>query len=128
MRLAAPDLLERLSLIAFDLYQRAAPREAGDAPIRIVDIDERSLKELGQWPWPRAVVAQLVDSLREAGAAVVAFDIDFAEPDRTSPGCCCRCWPKTGGAEEAERLLATFPIPTRAGGGDASPPVVPGSS
>ena len=85
MRIAASDLLERLSLFCFDLYQKAAPRESGDAPIRIVDIDDDSLSKIGQWPWPRTLVAQLVDRLREAGAAVVAFDIDFAEPDRTSP-------------------------------------------
>jgi len=84
-RVVASDLLERLSLFCFDLYQKAAPREAGDAPIRVVDIDDPSLKKIGQWPWPRTVVAQLVDRLREAGAAVIAFDIDFAEPDRTSP-------------------------------------------
>src|SRR6516162_2773658 len=96
MRFAASDLLERLSLFCFDLYQKAAPREAGDAPIRVVDVDDPSLKKIGQWPWPRTVVAQLVDRLREAGAAVIAFDIDFAEPDRTSPHCYCRCSAKTG--------------------------------
>ena len=84
-RLVAPDLLDRLSLIAFDLYQRAAPRQPGNAPIRIVDIDDRSLAQIGQWPWPRTIVAQLVDRLADAGAAVIAFDIAFAEPDRTSP-------------------------------------------
>jgi len=94
MRVAASDLMERLSLICFDFYQKAALRVAGDAPIRVVDIDDPSLSKIGQWPWPRAVVAQLVDRLREAGAAVVAFDIDFAEPDRTSPNCYCRCSPK----------------------------------
>src|SRR6516165_2993847 len=82
-RVAAPDLLERLSLFCFDIYQKAAPREAGDVPIRVVDIDDGSLSQIGQWPWPRSVVAQLVDKLREAGVAVVAFDIDFAEPHRT---------------------------------------------
>ncbi|HTV89596.1 MAG TPA: CHASE2 domain-containing protein, partial [Stellaceae bacterium] len=84
-RLAAPDLLDRLMLISFDLYQRIAPREHGNMPISIVDIDEDSLKKYGQWPWSRSLDAQLVDKLRDAGAAVLAFDIVFAEPDRTSP-------------------------------------------
>ncbi len=84
-RVVAPRLLDRLSLIAFDLYQRALPREPGNSPVRIVDIDDKSLATIGQWPWRRSVVAQLVDRLAAAGAAVVAFDIDFAEPDRTSP-------------------------------------------
>ena len=83
-RIAIPDVLDRLSLACFDLYQRAAPREPVDAPIRIVDIDDASLSKIGQWPWPRGLVAELLAKLRDAGAAVVAFDIDFAEPDRTS--------------------------------------------
>ena len=85
MRVTASSLIERLSLVCFDLYQKAAPRAAGDTPIRIVDIDDKSLTEIGQWPWPRSIIAQVIDKLREAGAAVIAFDIDFAEPDRTSP-------------------------------------------
>jgi adenylate cyclase len=84
-RVAAPQLLDRLSLIAFDFYQRLAPRAAGDSRVAIVDVDDRSLSKLGQWPWPRTTVARLLDRLAQAGAVVVAFDIDFAEPDRTSP-------------------------------------------
>src|SRR5215472_10096300 len=112
LRLTASDLLERLSLVCFDLYQKAAPRTAGDAPIRIVDIDDPSLNEIGQWPWPRTFVAQLIDRLREAGAAVIAFDIDFAEPDRTSPKLLLPLLAKNGvGADEAEKLLAAVPDP-----------------
>src|SRR6185437_11530293 len=84
-RIAVPGFLDRGALIGFDLLQRAAPRQTGNLPIRIVDIDDASLKEVGQWPWPRAVVARLLDRLREAGASVIGFDIDFAEPDRTAP-------------------------------------------
>jgi adenylate cyclase len=112
-RVAAPDLLDRMSLICFDLYQRAAPRKPkGDTPIRIVDIDEDSLKKIGQWPWPRTLVAQLIDRLREAGASVIAFDIDFAEPDRTSPKLLLPLMAQNGvGSAEAERLLAALPDP-----------------
>ena len=114
-RLLAPDLLERLSLIAFDLYQRAAPRHPGNAPIRIVDIDDKSLTRLGQWPWPRTVVAKLVERLADAGAAVVAFDIDFAEPDRTSPKLLMPLIAQNGVAEaDAQKLLAGLPDPDRA--------------
>lgn len=69
----------------FDLLQRLDPRRPADTPVRIVDIDEESLASIGQWPWPRSVLAGLVDSLYEQGAAVVAFDSIFAEPDRYSP-------------------------------------------
>ena len=112
-RVAAPDLLDRMSLICFDLYQRAAPRKPeGDTPIRIVDIDDDSLRKIGQWPWPRTLVAQLIDKLRKAGASVIAFDIDFAEPDRTSPKLLLPLMAQNGvGAEEAKKLLATLPDP-----------------
>src|SRR5215469_16574973 len=114
VRLSASDLLDRLSSFCFDIYQKTAPREAGDTPIRIVDIDDNSLKKIGQWPWPRSVVAQLVDRLRDAGAAVVAFDIDFAEPDRTAPKLLLPLLAQNGvGAEETERLLAALPDPDR---------------
>ncbi len=111
-RVAAPDLLDRLSLIAFDFYQRAAPRQPGNAPLRIVDIDDNSLAKIGQWPWPRTVVAKMVDRLAEAGAAVVAFDIDFAEPDRTSPNQLLPLIAQNGvGAPDAEKLLSALPDP-----------------
>ncbi len=111
-RLAAPDLLDRLSLIAFDLEQRARPRAPGNSPIRIVDIDEKSLAQIGQWPWPRTTVARLVDRLAAAGAAVVAFDIDFAEPDRTSPRLLLPLLDQNGGdTAAAAKLLSTLPDP-----------------
>jgi len=112
-RVAAPDLLDRLSLICFDLYQKAAPREAeAEPPVRVVDIDDDSLRKIGQWPWPRTLLAQLIDRLRDAGAAVIAFDIDFAEPDRTSPKLLQPLMVQNGiSAEEAERLLTTLPDP-----------------
>ncbi|MFO7570743.1 MAG: adenylate/guanylate cyclase domain-containing protein [Smithellaceae bacterium] len=47
----------------------------------IAAIDEKSLAELGRWPWPRATLAALVDQLSASGAKVIAFDIVFAEPD-----------------------------------------------
>ena len=114
-RLVAPDLLDRLSLIAFDLYQRAAPRQPGNAPIRIIDIDDKSLNKIGQWPWPRTIVAKMVDRLAAAGAAVIAFDIDFAEPDRTSPKMLLPLIAQNGvGAADAEKLLAALPDPDQA--------------
>lgn len=69
----------------FDEYQRLAPRQYQDMPVRIIDIDEASLKEIGQWPWPRDRLAFLVDRLSEMGAAAIAFDVLFSEPDRLSP-------------------------------------------
>ena len=111
-RLAAPDLLDRLMLISFDTYQRIAPREPSNIPISIVDIDEDSLNKYGQWPWPRSLDAQLVDKLRDAGAAVLAFDIVFAEPDRTSPKLLLARLNHDGDVDaETTRLLSNLPDP-----------------
>jgi adenylate cyclase len=51
-----------------------------------VNIDERSLASLGQWPWRRDVVGRLVTSVRDAGASAIALDVVFAEADRRGPG------------------------------------------
>ena len=76
----------------FDAYQRIHPREYQPAPVRIIDIDEASLNRLGQWPWPRSRLADLVDRLRQLGAAAIVFDMLFAEPDRTSPSLLLQQW------------------------------------
>ena len=74
--------LQVLRNAIFDQYQRWQPRDYVDAPVRIIDIDDESLKRLGQWPWPRTRIAALTARLQEAQAAVIGFDIVFAEPDR----------------------------------------------
>ncbi|MCZ8185585.1 MAG: adenylate/guanylate cyclase domain-containing protein [Beijerinckiaceae bacterium] len=85
--------LERLRHAVFDRYLAAKPRPVGDLPVVIVDIDDRSLQAIGQWPWSRGVLARLVDRLQEAGAATIGFDIMFPEPDRLSPARLSRTLP-----------------------------------
>ncbi len=85
LRWSDPAALRLAREATFDEYQRLAPRPYEPVPVRVVDIDEQSLAEFGQWPWPRDRVAQLIDAATEAGAAAIAFDIIFAEPDRLSP-------------------------------------------
>ncbi|WP_421726159.1 CHASE2 domain-containing protein [Bauldia sp.] len=86
VRIADPFFLQALRLIAFDTYQRLEPQTYdADIPVRVVDIDEESLARVGQWPWPRTTVAELLERLVAGGAATVAFDVLFAEPDQTSP-------------------------------------------
>jgi adenylate cyclase len=85
LQLVRPAALDRLGLLLFDSYQRAAPRAYEDSPVRVVDIDDESIRRLGQWPWPRTEIARLTERLGQAGASVVAFDVVFSEPDRTSP-------------------------------------------
>ena len=89
----------------FDLYQHITPRAYEHAPVRIVDIDDASLARLGQWPWPRTLVASLVDKLQADGASTIAFDIVFAEPDRTSPKQMLALW----GKKSLERTLGRLP-------------------
>lgn len=56
-----------------------------DPRVVVVDIDEKSISELGRWPWPRDVHARLVEKLTEAGAKVIAFDVLFTEADKDRP-------------------------------------------
>lgn len=77
--------INRLNTLVFDTYQRIKPREWSGSDVVIIDIDEASIERLGQWPWPRTVVAELTDKLGELGAAAIVFDVVFSEPDRTSP-------------------------------------------
>ncbi|MGE3772316.1 MAG: CHASE2 domain-containing protein [Gammaproteobacteria bacterium] len=69
----------------FDLYQRRLPRERNADPVLVVEIDDRSLREIGPWPWPRARIAQLVERLIVARPAAIALDVLFVEPDRYAP-------------------------------------------
>ena len=82
------DLDRRLEWLAYDLRVRLMlPEEVTPDPrIVIVDIDEKSLLQLGRWPWSRATIADLVDRVFEAGAAVLAMDVMFAEPERDGMG------------------------------------------
>ena len=85
LRLADPWPVQSLRLFYFDALQRLNPREPADLPVRVVVIDEDSLSAIGQWPWPRTILGELARRLGEQGAAVVVFDVLFAEPDRYSP-------------------------------------------
>src|SRR6185503_13607947 len=81
VRQADPGFIARLRLLGFDILQQTLPRtpDAG-YPVRIVDIDERSIKAFGNWPWRRDLLAQLIDSLFASGVRVVVFDMVFPEP------------------------------------------------
>ncbi|QNI01947.1 adenylate/guanylate cyclase domain-containing protein [Halomonas sp. SH5A2] len=74
--------LERLEWQTYDTRVRATLSEEADPSLAIIDIDERSLYEVGQWPWPRTVVAELVEMLFETyDAGLLGVDIVFAEPE-----------------------------------------------
>ena len=73
---------ERLDRWLVDARLRSA-QPAPDDRIVIIDIDERSLAEVGRWPWSRATLAELLDRLNERGRpSAIGFDVVFAEPER----------------------------------------------
>ena len=86
LRVFDPAPLQVFRAKIFDIYQKAEPREFSHQPVVIIDIDEESLAEIGQWPWPRTVIADLIRKLLvDYKVPAAAFDIVFAEADRTSP-------------------------------------------
>ncbi|MEH2508987.1 adenylate cyclase [Nitrobacteraceae bacterium AZCC 1564] len=107
VRVADPLPLEELRVRVFDMYQILQPRVTTQRPVVIVDIDEKSLSKLGQWPWPRTRVADLVKQLTNLGAAAIAFDIVFAEPDRLSPALAADTFANLD--EETRTKLRTLP-------------------
>jgi adenylate cyclase len=109
LRIWDPSPVARVRSLVFDAYQRVSPRQFDPSlPVRVVDIDEESLKRVGQWPWPRTVLADLVTKLGQNGAAAIGFDMVFPEPDRMSPANTLRFWPNAealaGLRQEIEKL------------------------
>ena len=76
---------ERQQAAWFDLHQTVRPRDVVTSPVLVVEIDQASLRELGQWPWPRTHLAKMVDIVGGAGAAVIGIDILMPEADGLSP-------------------------------------------
>jgi serine phosphatase RsbU (regulator of sigma subunit)/CHASE2 domain-containing sensor protein len=92
----------------FDAYQIMMPRSRVSAPAVIVAVDEKSLAQLGQWPWPRTLVARVFDRLAEYRPLAVGVDVIFAEADRLSPGAIAENNPHVGHALalQLKRLLS----------------------
>ncbi len=80
-----PDLLSSLDNRVTDAMFNIRGKKAPTPSIVIIDLDEKSLRSVGQWPWPRNTVAELIRNVQNAGAKVIGLDITFPESDRTSP-------------------------------------------
>ncbi len=79
-----PAILQQADRHIYDTFLRAnGGGDPSPAPA-LLDLDEKSLEEFGQWPWPRHLVAKLVATLTEYGAAAIGLDIILAEPDNSS--------------------------------------------
>ncbi|MBV8926271.1 MAG: adenylate/guanylate cyclase domain-containing protein, partial [Bradyrhizobium sp.] len=90
LRLLDPVPIRELRIRTFDTFQLLDPREKKIKPVTVVDIDEASIAKLGQWPWPRTTIADMIINLTNLGAVVIAFDAVFPEPDRLNPDVAAR--------------------------------------
>ncbi len=108
--ISAPRSYVHLRDLARDAAQRMSPRPFDpSAPIAIVDIDEASLAEFGQWPWPRNMMAQMTERLLAHGAIVLGYDMVFPETDRTSPEEIAKSWRRFGGLDAPQITLGDTP-------------------
>jgi adenylate cyclase len=110
LRVLDPAIVESARWLTFDSYQRLKPRVYNpQLPVKIVDIDAKSLTKLGQWPWPRTYLADLIQRLGEMGAAAIAFDMVFAEPDRHSPEQALASWTTSPEVEALRVAIKDLP-------------------
>ena len=77
--------VERLQAAWFDVLQSLWPRQVTTLPVTVVAIDQKSLLEIGQWPWPRNVLARLVRVIHRAEPAAIGINILMPEADALSP-------------------------------------------
>ena len=85
LRLWDPPPVQELRVRTFDMFQLIDPRTKAARPVTIIDIDDKSLAKLGQWPWPRTVIADMIHNLTSLGAVAIGFDVVFSEADRLNP-------------------------------------------
>ncbi len=78
-------LLSQLDYKIYDRLTNLFPSSNTPGSTVVVEIDEKSLKAFGQWPWPRMITAKLINTIADAKPSAVAFDIVFSEKDRSSP-------------------------------------------
>lgn len=80
-----PNILNIVRSRVFDFYQQTKPRATPEnSPVVIIDIDEKSLREQGQWPWPRTVIADFITKATALGVKVIGFDVTWPEADGKS--------------------------------------------
>ena len=79
------NFVKRIENISYDIYQSIFEENSEFNDVLIVDIDEKSIGEIGQFPWRRDVFANLVDKLENLEASVISFDIFFSEEDKQNP-------------------------------------------
>ena len=79
----APNVVVRLDNTALDYQFRLRGERSPGQEVILVLVDEKSLKEVGRWPWPRDKQARLIDQIHAGEPAVVGLDIIYAEPEES---------------------------------------------
>jgi len=80
----ATQIFSRVDNLIYDLGQRLVQTPAPD-DIVIVAIDENSLSQIGRWPWPRNIHADLLNRINQEHPSAIGFDVIFSEPDLANP-------------------------------------------
>jgi adenylate cyclase len=94
----------------FDLYQRIKPASSGPAsPFHIVSIDAESIEQVGPWPWPRTILADLADRAIAAGAKGVVIVEPVDTPDPLSPATIGDFWLSGARDQDLARQLSLLP-------------------
>ena len=85
LKTANPGFIKAVSFLSFDLYQKIFPLKKESSEVVIIDIDEKSLKKFGQFPWSRSVFARIIENVNTAEPKAIGFDVFFSEKDKQSP-------------------------------------------
>ena len=85
LKTANPSFVKAISFLSFDLYQKIFPLKKESSEVVIIDIDEKSLKKFGQFPWNRSVFARIIENVNTAEPKAIGFDVFFSEKDKQSP-------------------------------------------
>ena len=79
------NLKKRIGFLNYDLYQNIFEEDFSTNKVVIVDIDEKSIEKIGQFPWRRDVYSTILENLNTAEVSAIAFDIFFSEEDTQNP-------------------------------------------
>ena len=108
LQVFAPSLFSAARLGLFDSYQRLMGRDHHTDAVVIVAIDDASLRQIGQWPWPRQIQARLISAITGAGPAALGIDLLWPEPDQQSP----EQWLKHAGSLSAPLVAELAALPS----------------
>ena len=80
-----PSFIKSISYLSFDLYQKIFPLNKQTSEVIIIEIDEKSLRKFGQFPWNRSVFAKIIENVNRSNPKAIGFDIFFTEKDKQTP-------------------------------------------